>query len=641
MTAAVQPVELPCYMLKPHTPDPSFYNRPEVVEALRQNLYPHLKPNQNSSSLRLTTFALCGAGGVGKTRMAVEFAYASKSVFDAIFFLHASDTAKLAQGFANISIQLGLETSASAGDQLISRDLVISWMTEPRRYTSKISRRERGTNPPKEPNWLLIFDNADDLDLLADYWPISNHGSILVTSRDPLAKTRCIIPIEAGIDLDPFNTKDAATLLRNLTGFNAPQYTGISEEVAAELSGFPIAITQVAKMVGRRRLSLEELLKMYRDQSVRLDIHQSNIGSNSKSLATVWALEDLSPGAQMLINFLAFLDPDQIPEKIFTDVFQSDDPLLVPHNYFPSEGAFMEARTELLRSSLIKRNIDLKEITIHRIIQDATRLRMDKETMQLAFNGISQLLYIVWPFSFFEASTKRWRMCEPIVPHIQNLVQFYDSRSVGLEGQKTPKPYFPRLIQDYGWYLLERGSLDDARPLFRLAEELCKDDEKSTIVLGNIYYCQFYVAIMSADVSESLRLSEAAFQFYQTHNNGHWKHAQGYKGLSDAHILAEDFEKGLEESQLSIDVYAEFKKHDDKGELQPGYDAWAQMNKGLCLCQLSRYDEAVTVLEDYLKHCEDIFGGPMDTETMKYVSRSCTMKTILTCFLGPVCATST
>jgi hypothetical protein len=33
--------------------------------------------------------------------------------------------------------------------------------------------------------WLLIFDNADHIDIeIGRYFPISNHGSILITSRD-------------------------------------------------------------------------------------------------------------------------------------------------------------------------------------------------------------------------------------------------------------------------------------------------------------------------------------------------------------------------------------------------------------------------------------------------------------------------
>ena len=64
-------------------------------------------------------------------------------------------------------------------------------------------------------NWLLVFDNADQIEALHDYWPISITGSILVTSRDPLS--RSTPPLAAlDIDLEPFEDKESAILLQRL-----------------------------------------------------------------------------------------------------------------------------------------------------------------------------------------------------------------------------------------------------------------------------------------------------------------------------------------------------------------------------------------------------------------------------------------
>ena len=69
--------------------------------------------------------------GAGKTQIAIEYAYKSKSDFDATFFLQADGTMKLAQGFADISLELGLETQATTRDQIMSRDLVLGWLSQP------------------------------------------------------------------------------------------------------------------------------------------------------------------------------------------------------------------------------------------------------------------------------------------------------------------------------------------------------------------------------------------------------------------------------------------------------------------------------------------------------------------------------
>lgn len=55
---------------------------------------------------------------------------------------------------------LGLEKVA--GDQAVSRDLVLDWLCGPHNRRSLV----KGVAP--EPKRLLIFDNADDLDVVVD-----------------------------------------------------------------------------------------------------------------------------------------------------------------------------------------------------------------------------------------------------------------------------------------------------------------------------------------------------------------------------------------------------------------------------------------------------------------------------------------
>ena len=124
-------LNLPTYVLKPHQSNPNFYGRKDVLQELKIILSPQSGNHPDRPLLRLKAFALCGTGGVGKTHLAIKYAYKSKDDFDVIFFLHADDTAKLAQGFADISLALGLEAQAAAKDQAISRDLVLKWLSQP------------------------------------------------------------------------------------------------------------------------------------------------------------------------------------------------------------------------------------------------------------------------------------------------------------------------------------------------------------------------------------------------------------------------------------------------------------------------------------------------------------------------------
>lgn len=73
----------------PYTRNVQFCFRTQLLERLRS----HLEPEQPKSTLR--TAGLYGLGGVGKTQLALEFAYRHTHGFDAIFWIKAETEAKI------------------------------------------------------------------------------------------------------------------------------------------------------------------------------------------------------------------------------------------------------------------------------------------------------------------------------------------------------------------------------------------------------------------------------------------------------------------------------------------------------------------------------------------------------------------
>ena len=156
--------------------------------------------------------------------------------------------------------------------------------------------------------------------MLVDYWPATGVGYVLVTSRNPLAKSRIHIPVVQGLDLEPLSINEAGSLLGQLTGIDKEKEVETSAIVATKLSGLPLAIHQIARTISRRNMSFEEFLKLYNDQPISLKIHQSENILDSRSLYTLWAFEDLSPAALDLLNVISFLDPNRISQKILSAI---------------------------------------------------------------------------------------------------------------------------------------------------------------------------------------------------------------------------------------------------------------------------------------------------------------------------------
>ena len=199
-----QKAELPCYILPPQGRNAHFVGRRDVLSTLEKALLPtHRDQKASESQSRLRPFALCGVGGVGKSAIATEFCFAHETAFDAIFWVNAGDPATLAADFARIAVSLGLDSlEVSLAQQDVARSIVLAWLSNPDDWAP--GSQEPGTVRRQDAtisfvNWLLVFDNADSLRDLREYWPASEaSGSVLVTSRDPIAKTTAYVHSSQG-----------------------------------------------------------------------------------------------------------------------------------------------------------------------------------------------------------------------------------------------------------------------------------------------------------------------------------------------------------------------------------------------------------------------------------------------------------
>ena len=68
-------------------------------------------------------------------------------------------------------------------------------------------------------NWLLIYDNADDINLnLKPYFPRTNHGNIIITTRNQNARIHA--NPACSVDVSRMTLGDATSLLLTISGLN-------------------------------------------------------------------------------------------------------------------------------------------------------------------------------------------------------------------------------------------------------------------------------------------------------------------------------------------------------------------------------------------------------------------------------------
>lgn len=133
---------------------------------------------------------------------------------------------------------------------------------------------------------------------------------------------------------------------------------------------------------------------------------------------------------------------------------------------------------------------------------------------------------------------------------------------------------------------------------------------ETMITRGDIEGCLAQIASTNNDPPTAIRHAQKSLDIFKKLNGTDFRLPQAHNELCEAYIAAGRFEEAVEQADLAIHGYTV--------TIPPEYADWAQMNKGLSLCNLGRYDEASKVMEDYLEHREMEFG-PNDTESFKFV----------------------
>lgn len=411
-------VTFPLHLVSSMPESPHFFGREDVLSHINETFFStklEIPGNQTR------TFAICGPGGMGKSQIATAFVQSRKDRFDAIFWIHAASSLKLRDEFAKIAIRLGLvqENSVEARDQVITGEKVKAWLADPPQVSNRLS-----VSSHSSASWLIVFDNVDDTQVLEGFLPLGSPGYVLFTSRDPTAKHSTFLAT-AGVDLQPLNLYDSSQLLESLT-----QRRGNSTAVYKRIGGFPLAITQMAKVIVRLGLTYEEFAESYDEEiksrgSELLRADYPNLTRSSDYKETVWSVWafDSLKHSRSLLNVLSMLDPDGIPDSMIYPGTGNPQPL---DGWPNSNITYLKARGELRQSSLVSKDRSDRKLVIHRLVQDAARAKMSPDEFRAVFSTALRLVSFAWQFEEFgwRHSVHRWKVCEELMPHVLQLYKF-------------------------------------------------------------------------------------------------------------------------------------------------------------------------------------------------------------------------
>ncbi|KAI1484295.1 TPR-like protein [Daldinia eschscholtzii] len=294
--------------------------------------------------------AILGLGGVGKTQVALEFAYRVRDSRPdySVFWVLAQSQATFEQSYAELA-----------------KVLQIPGEEDPKMLV------KRHLDSAKAGKWLMIIDNADDHEALfrsndpagmVRYLPQSDHGLILFTTRLR----------EVAVDVATNNMVTEESV----------------KELVKELTYLPLAIVQAASYINKNMMSVEKYIGLLRENeqnAINLlgrDFYDDTLGF-PRAVSRTWTvsferIRQQSAVAASILSYIACLDPKAISQS------------LLPTQ--KSEVNLEEAIGVLLGYAFLTRRENSTMFDMHRLVHIAIRAWLQDDSLkQMRADAITHL----------------------------------------------------------------------------------------------------------------------------------------------------------------------------------------------------------------------------------------------------------
>jgi tetratricopeptide (TPR) repeat protein len=406
-------------------PNPTFVGRTAELEALQQAL-----ASTGRGAITQSRQAISGLGGIGKTQLALAYAYARLGDYDLIRWLRAEEPTALAADYAGLAPALGLDPNAPDRVALIAA------------IRDKLERADR---------WLLVFDNATEPGSLAPYLPRIGGGHVLVTSR-----WREWEGTATALELEELPEAEAVALL---LGSDTDDLARRAEAagLAEELGRLPLALAQARAFMRARQVGVAGYRGQLAAARPKVLAWRPSAAAYPLAVAQAWqaSLDQAAhdcPAAVELMRLSAFLAPDAIPRDLLGAALEALPEGL--RDLFDRDTA-IEA---LGRFSLVR--VEPDSLTVHRLVQTVTRDGLDEATAGSCAELAVRLVDAALPRPLSEHA--HLPAVARLLPHALAAAEAAERLEVGLAAAGA-------ILNDVGAYLRDGASRSEAEPLLRRA----------------------------------------------------------------------------------------------------------------------------------------------------------------------------
>jgi len=426
----------------PYHRNRNFTGRSSSLDKLRTAL--------TSGQYTALTQAITGLGGIGKTQLALEYAYRHIEEYGVIWWVMSEDTAVLSQDYAFLAEKLELlKEGEKTGIQI---DTARRWLEA-------------------NAGWLLIFDNAQNPEDLHKYLPRKGSGHVIVTSRNQNWES-----LAEPLEVLEFERSESIEFLETRTGLKDEK---TADALADALGDLPLALEQAGAYIKETGISFEGYLDRIRERRKEL-LERCKPATYPESIATTWKISveaacKENAASLDLLNLCAHLAPDLIPRDLLAGSQHLPEPLA---STVKDRMAFDLALASLRRYSLINFSVD--SFSIHRMVQAVTRDQLNemeqKNWVGVAVNVMNRIFP---PAEGYVSSSEK---ASAFLPHALAATRYAENLKIAPEATG-------HLLNEVGSYLKSCGKLLEAKDThmraLKIAEEIYGSDHHVVAIRSN------------------------------------------------------------------------------------------------------------------------------------------------------------
>jgi len=268
-----------------------FTGRTEILDLI----YNNFQNGDNVARVQL----LRGLGGVGKTSIALQYAYTHLNEYEVVWWIDAENSDSVLFSYKKFLLEQKI-ISESDEAEVIIRAMELWFM--------------------RNKEWLFIYDNADAVDInggwLEKYLPKKRNGHVLITTRSWDSY------IGEMIDITIFTETEAISFLKKRVRGKGNGYSDDSAKELAELLQYlPLALEQAAAYMRKvPGVIYSDYINLFKQNGIKIFNADTQLVGYNSIITVTWktSMDKIkSESANQMFNMCAYLAPNAIPVEIF------------------------------------------------------------------------------------------------------------------------------------------------------------------------------------------------------------------------------------------------------------------------------------------------------------------------------------